>query len=113
MYSSSVASTPELKYCTGNISNMYLVSLLEYVRFHYNFVNSRYIYAQINREWYILKQVGKITHNNLIQYLKKHGYVRVGLTNGLFIHKTRDISFMFADNGFGIKYQKKKTSVIY
>ena len=62
----SVISTPNAKYCTGDISNMYLMSDLinsEYVKFkvdmipphiiaHYklkNLIHDGYIYAKINK----------------------------------------------------------------
>ena len=62
----SVLSTPGAKYCTGDISNMYLMSLLpeaEFVRFRYDLIPPRiisyynledivvdnFVYARINR----------------------------------------------------------------
>ena len=111
MYCNSVLLTPTAKYCTGNISNMYLISLLpeaKYVQFRYNLVPGRiidyynldklvvdeYVYPRINRAWYGLKQGGKVAHDDLINHLKKHGYVRAGVTNRLFKYVTRDISFI-------------------
>jgi hypothetical protein len=84
MHWNSVVSTPGAKYCTADISNMYLCSLLpdeEYVWFkhdmippniikHYNldmFVNGDFIYAKIKKAWYGLKQSDKIVHNDLVQ----------------------------------------------
>lgn len=82
-----VIFTPNAKYCTGNISNMYLMSDLvnsEYVKFKYElvspraieynqlykFVNNGYIYIhKINKAWYGLKSQEKISHNNLVQHL--------------------------------------------
>ena len=92
----------------GDISNMYLMLLLpdtEYVRFRYDMIPPRiikhydveplvvdgYVYARINRAWYGLKQAGKISHDDLVQHLAKHGYVRAGTTDGLFKHIVRDI----------------------
>ena len=66
MHWNSVISTPGAKYCTGDISNMYLMSMLpdpEYVRFQYELIPPRIrehygldalvvdgdVYAQINR----------------------------------------------------------------
>merc|ERR1712177_62617 len=103
MHWNSVLSTPGAKYCTGGISNMYLMSLLpeaEYVRFCYDLIPPRiieyynldpltvdgYVYARINRAWYGLKQGGKIAHDDLVQHLEKHGYIRAGTTDGLFKH---------------------------
>ena len=125
MHWNSVLSTPGAKYCTGDISNMYLMSLLpeaEYVRFQYELIPPRiieyynldelvidgYVYARINRAWYGLKQGGKIAHDDLVQHLNEHGYVRAGTTEGLFRHVTRDISFTLIVDDFGIKYQCKE-----
>jgi hypothetical protein len=121
MHWNSVLSTSKAKYCTGDISNMYLMSSLpeaEYVRFRYDLippriiqhyqldllVNNGYVYARIDKAWYGLKQGGKIAHDDLVQHLQKHGYVRAGHTDGLFKHITRDITFTLVVDDFGIKY---------
>jgi hypothetical protein len=83
MHWNSVVSTPSAKYCTTDISNMYLCSLLpneEYVLFkydtippyiikHYNlytFLNGDFVYAKIKKAWYGLKLSGKIAHDDLV-----------------------------------------------
>ena len=55
-----------------------------------------------------IKTSGKIAHNDLVAHLEKHGYVRAGLTNGLFKHKTHNISFTLVVDDFGIKYTSKE-----
>ena len=124
MHWNSVVSTPGAKYCTADISNMYLCSLLpdsEYVRFKYDmippniikhysldkFVVDGFVYAKINKAWYGLKQSGKIAHDDLVDHLKKYGYVKAQRTDGLFIHKERDITFTLVVDDFGIKYTDK------
>jgi hypothetical protein len=88
MHWNSVLSTPGVRYCTADISNMYLCSDLpesEYVRFkydmippniikHYNLntmVENGFVYAKINKSWYGLKQSGRIAHDDLVSHLKK------------------------------------------
>ena len=83
----SVISTPNAKYCTGDIFSMYLMSNLvdsKYVKFkvdiippqiiaHYklkNLIHDGYINAKINKAWYGFKQAGRIAHNDLVQHLK-------------------------------------------
>ena len=83
----SVLSTLGAKYCTADISNMYLCSELpdaQYVRFqiglipteiieHYGLDDktyNRYVYARIKRAWYGLKESGKIAHDDLVNHLK-------------------------------------------
>ena len=121
MHWNSVLSTPGAKYCTGDISNMYLESLLpdaEYVRSRYDLIPPRiiqhynldriahngFVYAKIKRAWYGLKQSGKIAHDDLVAHLEQHGYIRAGQTDGLFTHQSRDISFTLVVGDFGIKY---------
>ena len=53
--------------------------------------------------WYGLKQAGKIAHDDLVAHLKTHGY-KEAITQGLFLHKTRPISFTLVVDDFGIKY---------
>ena len=55
-----------------------------------------------------MKQGRKIAHDDLINHLKKHGYVRTGVTNGLFKHVTRDISFTLIVDNFGIMYTREE-----
>ena len=73
---------------------MYLMSDLvesEYIKFdiklipqriihHYNLndivEDKRFVYAKINKTWFGFKQNGKITHDDLVMYLNKHGCVR-------------------------------------
>ena len=92
----------------------------EYVRFRYDLIPPRiieyyeldklviddYVYARINKAWYGLKQGGKIANDDLVEHLKKHGYVRAGTTDGLFKHVTRDISFTLMVDDFGIAYKQ-------
>jgi hypothetical protein len=111
--------------CTGDISNMYLYSMLdecEYVRFkvdmippsiiaHYNLtpmIQNGYLYAKIKKAWYGLKQSGKIAHDDLVEHLAKHGYEKLPFTKGLFKHKTKDIAFTLVVDDFAIKYTNKE-----
>ena len=124
----SVLSTKGAKYCTGDISNMYLCSWLkdyEYVRFnidlippriieHYQLqklVHKGYVYAKIKRAWYGLKQSSKIAHDDLVAHLKTHGYVRAPRTEGLFKHQTRDVSFTLVVDDFGIIMYNSKSNL--
>ena len=87
----SVLSTPGAKYCTADISNMYLCSELpdaQYVRFnvsmippeiidHYKLndkIYNGFVYAKIKQAWYGLKEAAYIAHQDLVKHLKKIGY---------------------------------------
>ena len=122
----SVVSSKDAKYCTGDISNMYLIPDLvesEYVKCdiklilqriidHYNLNdvvdNKGFVYAKINKAWFGLKQSGKIAHNDLVQHLKKHEYHQAKNTDGSFVHEIRDISFTLVVDNFGIKFTNKQ-----
>ena len=67
-----------------------------------------YVYARINKTWYGLKPGGTIAHDDLVEHLNKHGYIRSGTTDGLFKHRTRNISFTLMVDNFGIKYKWKE-----
>ena len=50
----------------------------------------------------------KIAHDDLVEHLNKHGYIRSGTIDGLFKHRTRNISFTLMVDDFGIKYKWKE-----
>ena len=121
----SVLSTPGAKWCSGDISNMYLESTLpdpQYVKFRLSLIPPAYatayelqdiadqhgnVYARIKKAWYGLKESGKIAHDDLVQHLERYGYRKARHTEGLFTHITRSISFTLVVDDFGIKYIDK------
>eukprot|EP00536_Pseudo-nitzschia_multiseries_P009617 jgi/Psemu1/23703/gm1.23703_g len=115
----SVVSTPGAKYCTGDISNMYLCLSLEddpkYIQFKWDLIPMLeplayhgYVYAKIKKAWYGLKQLGKIAHDDLVAHLATKGYHNAPRTEGLFLHNQQDISFTLIVDDFGIKYTKQE-----
>ena len=54
-----------------------------------------------------LKQSGLLSHNQLKDTLATGGYFPSKHTNGLWLHKTRDISFTLVVDDFGVKYTHK------
>ena len=71
------------------------------------FVNDR-ILTRINKGMYGLPQSGRLAYIQLIKHLQKHGYVRTGVTPGLFRHVTRKTIFSLVVDDFGIKYTKQE-----
>ena len=67
-----------------------------------------YVYIEIRRAIYGLKQSGKLANNQLKDNLAKHGYFPSKHTPGLFLHKTRPISFSLVVDDFGACYQRKE-----
>ena len=67
------------------------------------FHNNR-IMIEIRKGMYGLPQADRLAYIKLIDNLQKHGYVRAGLTPGLFKHTTRKTIFSLVVDDFGIKY---------
>ena len=67
-----------------------------------------YVYIQINKGMYGLKQAGSIAHNNLKLRLRKHGYRPCNFTKGLWSHDSNSIKFMLVVDDFGIRYENEK-----
>lgn len=118
-------SRPNARYCTDDISNMYLMSDLvnpKYVKFKVDMIpqqifkycklnkliHNGYIYAKINKARYGLEQSGKIADNDLVKYLQQHRYVQAKHTNGYFSHNIQYITFTLIVDDFGIKYTDKQ-----
>ena len=66
-----------------------------------------YVYIQINKGIYGLKQAGVLAHNNLIICLRKHGYRPCKFTKGLWNHISKSTQFVLVVDDFGIKYQNE------
>ena len=66
-----------------------------------------YVYMEIQRAMYCLKQSGMLANKELKKVLDKAGYFSSPHTAGLFVHKTRPISFTLVVGNFGVKYINK------
>ena len=116
-----VLSTPQARMATFDISNFYLGTPLdrpEYVRIkitdipqefidEYNlttFTYSGWIYFEINKGVYGLKQAGKLANDLLTERLAEHGYYQCLTTPGLWRHQWRPTTFVLIVDDFGIKY---------
>ena len=118
----NIVSSPGSKCAAGDISNMYLESVLpeaEYVRFRLELIpraiieqynldslvtKNGFIYARVNKAWYGLKQAGKIAHDDLVKRLSEAGYKKHSQVEGYFRHETRDIDFTLVVDDFLIRY---------
>ena len=63
-----------------------------------------YVYMEIRRAMYGLKQSGMLANKELKKVLAKAGYFPSKHTPRLFTHKTRPISFTLVVDDFGVKY---------
>ena len=118
----SVVSTPGAKFMSLDIGNFYLNTPLtryEYIRCHISQVPEEiiiqyqlrdkqdkdgYVYMEVRKGMYGLPQAGILANKLLESRLNLHGYAQMPLTNGLWRHKTRPITFSLVVDDFGIKY---------
>ena len=67
-----------------------------------------YIYFQVDKGLYGLVQAGKLAYDQLLQRLTAADFYPAPHAPGLFLHKTRPISFTLCVDDFGIKYTRKQ-----
>ena len=115
-------STKKARFLCLDISNMYLNTPLdrfEYMKMHlrnipqeiigqYKLTNlvapNGYVYIEIRRAMYGLKQSGFIANKQLKEVFGKAGYYASKHTPGLFLHNMRPINFTLVVDDFGVKY---------
>ena len=67
-----------------------------------------YVYFGIYGALYGLAQSGRIASDDLKQNLEPHGYYPSKRTPGLWLHRTRPISFTLVVDDFGVQYINRK-----
>jgi hypothetical protein len=67
-----------------------------------------WVYIEIRKGMYDLKQAGLLANQLLQTYLAPFGYYPVGHTPGLWLHKTRPISLTLVVEDFTVKYVGKQ-----
>ena len=115
-----VLSTENAKYMTIDIGNFYTntpMDRYEYMRMHiseipdeiidkYDMKNKvaedGYIYLRIKKAIYGLKQSGALANKMLSKILNKEWYYQAKHTKGLWLHKTKNISFTLVVDDFGV-----------
>ena len=117
----STISTPQAELMTADLSNFYLGTPLdrkEYVRIkitvipqevidEYNldtYAHNGWIYFEISKGMYGLKQAGKLANDLLATRLHNHGYYQCATTPGLWRHKWRPVIFALIVDDFGVQY---------
>lgn len=120
----SVVSTPNAKFLTADLKDFYLgtpMERYEYMRVpiwmlpdaiidQYNLrplFHNGYVYVEIRRGMYGLPQAGRLANDQLVAFLRPHGYEPCPLTHGLWRHTTRDIVFSLVVDDFGIRYTNR------
>ena len=66
-----------------------------------------FIYLEIRRGMYHLKEAGIIAFNQLVQKLAPAGYEPMLFTPGLWKHRTKPTTFVLCVDDFGVKYFSK------
>ena len=69
-----------------------------------NLSHNGFIYVEICKGMYRLKEAGIIAFKKLMKNLEPHGYHPVRCTPCLWRHKDRNIMFTLAVDDFGIEY---------
>ena len=120
-----VLSTKQARFACFDISNFYLGTPLDrpkYVRIkfadipaeftnEYNldtYVHNGWVYFEISKGIYGLKQAGKLANDLLTDRLDAYGYYQCATTPGLWRHKWRPITFVLIVDDFGLKYVDKR-----
>ena len=87
-----------LKYFTQEICNEYNIL---------DIVNNDYVYIEIRKGMYGLKEAGILAFNYVVENLKPYGYHSIEFTTSLWKHKTRKVTFILYVDDFSIKYHNQ------
>ena len=124
----SVISTQGARYCCADVKDFYLNTpmnradyaymriplrvipqeIMDEYKLHATAANDGYVYVEVSKGMYGLKQAGRLANDQLITFLAADGYAPTANTPGLWKHATRDISFTLVVDDFGIKYTKQE-----
>jgi hypothetical protein len=115
------------RYCTGNLKDFFLVSdmkIYQYMRVHRKYVpaaiidkygltrahfdSKGYVYLEIQKGMYGLKEASILAYNQLKAHLAPYNYSPGCFRTGLWKHDTRPTTFTLAVDDFGIKYFSKR-----
>ena len=114
------------RYCTADLKDFFLTSdmkIFQYMRIHRRYLpqevideyaltdayfdSKGYVYLEIRKGMYGLKEASILAYDQLKAHLAPYGYSPVRFTPGLWRHSTRRTTFMLAVDDFGIKYFDK------
>eukprot|EP00804_Cyclotella_cryptica_P011136 CCRYP_020838-RA/>CCRYP_020838-RA protein AED:0.39 eAED:0.39 QI:0/0/0/1/1/1/3/0/399 len=73
-----------------------------------DFAHNGYVYFEVSKGVYGLKQAGKLANDLLTQRLEMHGYYQCATTPGLWRHKWRPVLFVLIVDDFGIQYSDRR-----
>ena len=118
----STISQPTARFMSIDISNFFLSSNMdqpEFMKIHKDNIpqdimeqyganelldSANYVYFQINKGMYGLKQAAILAYKQLKKNLAHHGYFPIPHSVGMWKHKTRKTLFCLCVDDFGIQY---------
>ena len=121
----SILSTENSKALCADIKDFYLntpMEIYEYMKLRVdiipdeivqqyklnNIAEDGWVYIEIRKGMYGLKQAGKLANVQLEEHLAKFGYAPTPMTPGLWRHATNGVIFSLCVDDFLIKYRCKK-----
>jgi hypothetical protein len=113
------------RYMTMDIKNFFLGTPLhyyQYLRIHESMIpqeifdeypelvveSNGYVYFEVRKGIYGLKEAGLMAFQHLVKNLAKHGYEPMKFTPGLWRHRSRPTTFTLCVDDFGAKYFTKE-----
>ena len=90
---------------------MSIADILQEIIDEYNLhdlISNGWIYMEIRKTLYGLKQSGALAAKKLAADLAPFGYQKVPFTTGLWKHVSRPITFTLVVDDFGVKYVNKE-----
>ena len=92
------------KYFPPEIKALYMIdSLIEY---------DGYVYVEINKVVYGLKQAAVISYQQLVKHLYSHGYYPIPFTTGLCSRRNLKTKFCLCVEDFGINFSHNRLQII-
>ena len=88
--------------------NMIPQKVIDHYNLKYKVTEDGWVYCEIRKAIYGLKESGKLANIELQAVLATEGYKLCRFTHGLYKHETRNIAFSLVVDNFDVKYINKK-----
>jgi hypothetical protein len=80
-------------------------------RYSIHVADDGYVYLEVRRGMYGLKEAAIIAFNQLVKKLAPYGYEPMAFTPGLWRHRTKKTTFVLCVDDFGVKYYSKRDAL--
>jgi hypothetical protein len=94
--------------CSSDLISLLPEDVIEHYALRDKQDEKGFIYIEIRKGMYGLKQAGRIAYDELKTHLAKHGYESCKTTQGLWKHASRPIQFILVVDDFGVKYTNEQ-----